>query len=319
MVWNFIENIFIILLMNMKKNKTFIEPSVLTSRIIRILGVGIIDIADLTFKMTMDSKQLKILLEERLKIIYNQLENNLKLLIAIPTCNLDHTEIYFGNGKKFNKTYNDFHSDSKSEPFYVNLGSIFNQTNGDFDIFDEPLIAESIPERNLLTTANSHFPSKNSGEILALKVGFKNNQRTLIAVSEPKVHLINGKHDSIRIYYDIMHGHLYQTIPTFKAHYLTSLNIRDETLLAFVENKYLVKIYNYKGVEGFVKIAKFKTKYPIRFLSSITLPYQRNNEKFNNCPKYYFVAVMENYIQFYKAIMTGYCGVDSIINCKNLA
>lgn len=120
----------------------------------------------------------------------------------------------------------------------------------------EPKISKEIFSEGIATAENLNFPQHPAEEIVGITIG--ENKKHLVAVSSLQEHTIQGKHDLIRvrhqkihsagpkknvsffflfqIYEDIIEGNLFQTLVCHRPRSLTVLNLRDETILAFIEN-----------------------------------------------------------------------------------
>ncbi|XP_055845734.1 uncharacterized protein LOC129911815 isoform X2 [Episyrphus balteatus] len=176
---------------------------------------------------------------------------------------------------------------------------------------EEPFIGQAITGRNLLATDSPYLPARGSGEIISIKTGMSGNYRTLIAVTEPKDHVIAGETDSVKIFFDVITGSLFQTLSAYKPSCLSSTRVQDESLLAFVEDKNTVRVLIYKGIQGFVELVKLKTKDDVFGLQFISLGEKRGNK----LPKTFLIVSGGNKVQFYELLMFGDYWFGSKINC----
>lgn len=173
----------------------------------------------------------------------------------------------------------------------------------------ETVIAYEIP-KSILIAYNDYIPGRSSGEeVLALKVGSPHNRRTLIAVTNSKEHQIPGQHDAVKLYFDIEQGSLFQTLSAFRPRSLTALHLGDETVLAFVEDKHLIRIFIYRGVQGFTEFTTIRLEQPLTILTSASLPGE------GHCSRHFLVAIVGNEIIFYEAKMAGRCGISVNFSC----
>lgn len=118
-----------------------------------------------------------------------------------------------------------------------------------------------------------------------------------------------------QIYQDVLVGRLFQTINCFKPSNLAVLQIRDETILAFLEDNIEVHILIYRGIQGFIQFAEFQLQSPASKMVSVTLP---TTPDFVGCPKFYLVLTLSSELLFLEALMEGDCGVENFVNCDLL-
>ncbi|KAH1028842.1 hypothetical protein HUJ05_002166 [Dendroctonus ponderosae] len=105
---------------------------------------------------------------------------------------------------------------------------------------------------NFTKQSNSIIPGRNGSEFVLVPVGSRANKYKLQAVTCHRESEVHKNLDSIEIYSDSVSGKLYDQIFTHKPTSLQSLDLENgETLLAFIENKKFVQIYEYKGLNGF--------------------------------------------------------------------
>jgi hypothetical protein len=108
--------------------------------------------------------------------------------------------------------------------------------------FTEPSIGKAIAVGRVQTASNHYLPQKDGGEIITLRVGIHGSQRTLVAVSLSRQNTIAGNNDVIQIYEDVLKGKLYQTLPCNRPSGLNTINMKDETVLAFLEGSMGVQV-----------------------------------------------------------------------------
>ncbi|KFB39568.1 AGAP003290-PA-like protein [Anopheles sinensis] len=177
----------------------------------------------------------------------------------------------------------------------------------------EQRIAKEVPLGRISTTENHHFPDPTAGEVLSFHVGFHGEpKRHLVAVTEAVQTVIKGSHDSVRIYSDILQGHLYQIISCHQPSQLTVLEIRDETILAFLEQRHKVQLYTYRGRKGFVHWNSFNLASPGVQMRSMQLP----QTPFFKCKLHYLaIALSSQELMFLKAKTQGDCGINLQLDC----
>ncbi|XP_052863555.1 uncharacterized protein LOC128270189 [Anopheles cruzii] len=177
----------------------------------------------------------------------------------------------------------------------------------------EPRIAKEVPFGRIRTTENQHFPDPATGEVLSFQVGLRGEQRhTLVAVTQTLQTTIKGKHDSVRIYSDILQGHIYQIIPSYRPGQLAVLEIRDETILAFLEHGQKVQLYTYRGRKGFVHWNSFNLASAGVQMAAVRLP----QAQFFKCKLHYLaIALSSRELVFLKAKTQGDCGINLQLDC----
>uniref|UniRef100_A0A182SLQ3 Uncharacterized protein n=1 Tax=Anopheles maculatus TaxID=74869 RepID=A0A182SLQ3_9DIPT len=181
----------------------------------------------------------------------------------------------------------------------------------------EPRIAKAVPLGRISTTENHHFPDPATGELLSLHVGFQGQaRRLLIAVTNTVNTIVKGNHDTIRIYSDILQGHLFQIISCNRPSQLTVLEIRDETILAFMENHRKVQLYTYRGArKGFVHWNSFNLASAGIQMASVKLP----QAPFFKCNLHYLaIALSSRELMFLKAKTQGDCGINLQLDCGDV-
>uniref|UniRef100_A0A182QZX3 VWFD domain-containing protein n=1 Tax=Anopheles farauti TaxID=69004 RepID=A0A182QZX3_9DIPT len=178
----------------------------------------------------------------------------------------------------------------------------------------EARVAKEVPLGRISTTENHHFPDPDAGdELISLHVGSRGEpKRLLVAVTETVNTIVKGNHDAIRIYSDILQGHLFQIISCHRPAQLTVLEIRHETVLAFVENGRRVQLYTYRGRKGFVRWNSFNLASPGVQMASVRLP----QAPFFKCPLHYLaIALSSQELMFLKAKTQGDCGINLQLDC----
>lgn len=115
-----------------------------------------------------------------------------------------------------------------------------------------------------------------------------------------------------------MEGKLFQTLSCNHPTLLTSLYIGDETILAFVEEKTIIQIYIYRGVQGFVQFSSIKIDLPITQMSAISvLPIDASSSSQHTiieCSTKYLAITVSDEIWFLEAKTKGNCFAGTI-NC----
>uniref|UniRef100_A0A182JQ76 VWFD domain-containing protein n=1 Tax=Anopheles christyi TaxID=43041 RepID=A0A182JQ76_9DIPT len=180
----------------------------------------------------------------------------------------------------------------------------------------EPRIAKEVALGRISTTENSHFPNHATGELLTFHIGFRGEaRRLLVAVTDTVNTVIKGNHDTVRIYSDILQGHLFQIISCHRPAQLAVLEIRDETILAFLENHRKVQLYTYRGRKGFVHWNSFNLASPGVQMASVQLP----QAPFFKCNLHYLaIALTSKELMFLKAKTQGDCGINLQLDCGNV-
>ncbi|XP_053670226.1 uncharacterized protein LOC128720574 [Anopheles nili] len=177
----------------------------------------------------------------------------------------------------------------------------------------ETRIAKEVPMGRISITENHYFPDPALGELLSFHVGLHGEpRRQLIAVTETVQTVIKGNHDSIRIYSDILQGHIFQIIACQQPAQLAVLEIREETILAFLEHRKKVQLYRYRGRKGFVHWNSFNLASPGVQMVSVQLP----QAPFFKCPlNYLAIALSSQELMFLKAKTQGDCGINLQLDC----
>ncbi|XP_058454449.1 uncharacterized protein LOC131432281 [Malaya genurostris] len=162
------------------------------------------------------------------------------------------------------------------------------------------------------TTENKRFSGRINGDIVAFRVGPSNMTRHLVAVSTVVDNVIEGSHDAIKIYLDILNGQLYQVLRCREPSGLSVLELRDETILAFIESRQTVQIYTYQDVAGFVPTSSFRLTASAIQMTGISLPLPNQFM----CPVHYLaIATEQQKLALLKAKTQGNCGLEVDLDC----
>ncbi|XP_055910742.1 uncharacterized protein LOC129945108 [Eupeodes corollae] len=240
--------------------------------------------------------------EKNLKIITARIQVFQKKILQIVDSLEESSSVTSGNSTSSPQSSGDI-------PIHVHLLDS-NKTLG--NPLDEPFIGQAITGRNLLAADSPHLPARGAGEIVSIKTGMLGNYRTLIAVTERKEHVIAGETDSVKIFFDVITGSLFQTLSAYKPSCLTSKRIQDESFLAFVEDNHTVRVLSYKGIQGFVELVRFKVKNDVLGLKFISLG-EKSSDKI---PKTFLMMSGGNEVEFYEVLMVGDYWFGGKINCN---
>lgn len=194
-------------------------------------------------------------------------------------------------------------------PIHVQL---MNVNNTAIHPLDEPFIGQPITGGNLLAADSPYLPARGTGEIVSLKTGISSNFKTLIAVTEPKEHLIPGETDFVKVFFDVITGSLFQTLSAYKPRFLTTIRVQNENLFAFVEDKNLVRVFIYKGIQGFVDLVKFRANEEIFGLTFLSL----DDKKGHKLSKTFLMINGRKKVEFYEILMFGDFWFGDKINCN---
>ncbi|XP_055611748.1 uncharacterized protein LOC129758294 [Uranotaenia lowii] len=182
----------------------------------------------------------------------------------------------------------------------------------DEDSLVEETIARDIPLGGILTADIPHFPGRSRGEILTFSVGSPKRKHQLTAVTFLTSTVIKGDHDAIKIYLDIQMGDLYQVLPCYRPSHLTALELRDETVLAFLESRHTVQIYIYRGLKGFVRSQSFHLAAPAIQMGAVALP----QKSLLRCKIHYLaIATAKQELVLLRAKTQGDCGLIAEVDC----
>lgn len=117
---------------------------------------------------------------------------------------------------------------------------------------------------------------------------------------------------SCQIYEDVIEGRIFHTIACHRPRSLAALRLRTETLLAFVERDAEMRVFVYRGIEGFVAFTQFTVEEPVIRFRTMALPAVAAH----TCPRHFLVVQMAHELRFVEAIMSGYCGLEVALNCE---
>ncbi|EDS33193.1 conserved hypothetical protein [Culex quinquefasciatus] len=176
----------------------------------------------------------------------------------------------------------------------------------------EATIAREIPLGGIFTAENLNFPEYSRGEMIAFRAGPHDRKRNLVAVSTVVDSVIHGNNDVIKIFVDIQTGLLYQVLHCHRPSQLTSLELRDETILVFLEDRRSVQVYIYRGMLGFVKLTSFHLAAPVVQMRAVSLP----QPSLLKCRSHYLaIATAGHELVFLKAKTQGDCGLEVDVDC----
>lgn len=115
-----------------------------------------------------------------------------------------------------------------------------------------------------------------------------------------------------QIFVDIQTGLLYQVLHCHRPSQLTSLELRDETILVFLEDRRNVQVYIYRGMLGFVKLTSFHLAAPAVQMRAVSLP----QPSLLKCRSHYLaIATAGHELVFLKAKTQGDCGLEVDVDC----
>lgn len=178
----------------------------------------------------------------------------------------------------------------------------------------ETPIARDIPHGGIMVADNLHFPERSRGNVVAFYAGPHNKKRHLVAVSTAVHTVVQGDQDAIKIYTDIQTGNLYQVLPCHRPSHLTALELRDETILAFLEARQTVQVYIYRGMQGFVRLSNFKLTAPARSMAGVSLP----QPLMIRCKLHYLaIATDQHELIMLRAKTQGDCGLTVQVDCDD--
>ncbi|KAK4887110.1 hypothetical protein RN001_003381 [Aquatica leii] len=163
----------------------------------------------------------------------------------------------------------------------------------------------------IVTEENGFLPGYKDGDMVVLNVGYTNEKRSLAGVALHEETSVKGKFDFIKIYEDVMDGKLFHKVPTYKPSSLISVEFANngETLLIFLEDKTVLQVYEYKGIEGFKH--RFSVNMPGSKLITMTLPIQKNNIN------QYVIGIVNNRkLTLMYAVMSGNQMHSDKLKCK---
>lgn len=90
------------------------------------------------------------------------------------------------------------------------------------------------------------------------------------------------------------------------------MRLRTETVLAFVERDAELRVFVYRGIEGFVPFTQFTVDQPVRRFATVALP----AVAVHTCPRHFLVVQLGKELRFVEAIMSGYCGFELALDCE---
>lgn len=104
-----------------------------------------------------------------------------------------------------------------------------------------------------------------------------------------------------------MDGRVFQTIACHRPHSLTALRLGIDTALLFVERDAELRVFVYRGIEGFVPFAAFTMPSPVHRLQVAALPAPVATA----CRRTVLVVQLAHEVRLLEAIGTGYCGMSA--------
>ncbi|XP_063709207.1 uncharacterized protein LOC134837752 [Culicoides brevitarsis] len=169
------------------------------------------------------------------------------------------------------------------------------------DSTTEPTVAQAMNVGGVQLMENFFLPAKKKGEIVLLNVGIEGQQRKLIAVSSVvnRRSTIPTQHGVIQIYEDIFEGKLFQSIPCYQPSGLSVIHMRDETLLTFLEGNSGVRVYAYRGIQGFVQLSNFNLPKVAHSMQHVKL--HQEVDQVHECAKDFLAVTTESDVLFYQA------------------
>lgn len=109
-----------------------------------------------------------------------------------------------------------------------------------------------------------------------------------------------------------MDGHIFQTISCHRPRSLTTLRMGTDTALAFVERDAEVRVFVYRGIEGFVPLAAFTLPEPVQRLQAVVLP----GRDAHQCWRHAIVVSLAHEARLAEVIGRGYCGMQAALICN---
>ncbi|XP_036342256.1 LOW QUALITY PROTEIN: uncharacterized protein LOC118751532 [Rhagoletis pomonella] len=123
-----------------------------------------------------------------------------------------------------------------------------------------------------LKFANRNLPAPGAGEILPILVRAHSSEPLeLLAVTVEVPQLVGMQQAEVVLYLDVLSGTRFQSISARKPHSLITLQIATETLLAFVEDCCTIRVFVYRGVQGFVEFVSFKSEADVLKIFAVML------------------------------------------------
>ncbi|GJQ64970.1 hypothetical protein Trydic_g7135 [Trypoxylus dichotomus] len=167
---------------------------------------------------------------------------------------------------------------------------------------------EEIAVEDVIEISNDFVPGRNGGDFIVLNVG-KSRVRTLTALFQQEDTTVRGRFDCIKVYEDILHGKIFHKILTYKPSSLLAIEFgrTGETLLAFLEDQKLIRVYEYRGLEGFK--LRSTIHEPGQKLMLMSLPSPRNEMR------HILAVINQNRIKLMEAVMDGNSMEDEYLQC----
>ncbi|XP_050508326.1 uncharacterized protein LOC126885674 isoform X2 [Diabrotica virgifera virgifera] len=169
-------------------------------------------------------------------------------------------------------------------------------------------ISESVIKGTTRREDNSFIPGRNGGDIAVLTVGTRSSRNDLLAVANHEETVVKNSMDFVRIYDDPLIGKLFDKVPTYRPSSLLPLEFNQgETLLAFMENRRILKVYEYQGIQGFEHRTSIKVQASSLFQVDLPIKGDLN-------PRKVVGAVDRNRITLLMAVMDGN-QISDDLNC----
>lgn len=105
-----------------------------------------------------------------------------------------------------------------------------------------------------------------------------------------------------------MLGKVFQYIVCIDPKDILALHFRDETLLAFLESQREVKVYIYRGIQGFTLFKSISLPENALQMTSVTLPPKIEYK----CAERYLVFRFKEELLFMNVVVDGNCGLRHI-------
>ncbi|XP_058978513.1 uncharacterized protein LOC101887895 [Musca domestica] len=137
-------------------------------------------------------------------------------------------------------------------------------------------------------------------ELISLQVGGINNSRPLLALTKlSTATLIPGQDAAIYLYEQDFQDNPLQIIPAQDPHSVIQLRLKQETLLAFVDNCCEIQIWRYQGTKGFVLLTKISQDKEIQKIATMGLP------TLEGVMRYYLAMLTGNKLKFHEIVVEG--------------
>ncbi|CAG9762040.1 unnamed protein product [Ceutorhynchus assimilis] len=177
---------------------------------------------------------------------------------------------------------------------------------GDFEnIADEKvdINIEATIVSNFTKKSNNVIPRRGDGEIAVVSVGV--NKKKMLALAGHKESQVEHRLDVLEIYSNPFTAEVFDKLSTYRPLGLTSIDFNNgETLLAFMENRKILQIYEYKGIEGF----KHRSSIKIQADQIVHMDLGFENV---------LGLIYKNKITFLQAVMAGNRLDGDDLNCEN--